>query len=158
MVIKKAEMALLTAFILFLAPMAVYPGNGVLQDTLRKNEKLRASEELKSTNGRYDLRMEGDGNLVAYDNQGKTLRSSNTMGSGATECVMQGDGNLLLKERNGRVVWATNTDRGQGRGVVAKRLGIKPRSKEFHALKKDDTGLLSKGKSQGRRKKDKDKS
>jgi hypothetical protein len=49
-------------------------------------------------------------------------------------------------------------NRGQGWGVIAKRLGIKPGSKEFHALKKDDTGLLSKGKSQGQKKKDKDKS
>jgi hypothetical protein len=49
-------------------------------------------------------------------------------------------------------------NRGQGWGVIAKRLGIKPGSKEFHALKNDDTGLLSKGKSQGQKKKDKDNS
>ena len=108
--LKKAETALLTAFILFLAPMAVYAGNGVMQDTLGQNEKLRVSEELKSTNGKYTLRMQDDGNLVAYDNQGKSLWSSNTVGSGAIECILQGDGNLLLKNRNGRVVWATHTD------------------------------------------------
>ena len=108
--IKKAGMALLTAFILFLAPMAVYAGNGVMKDTLGQNEKLRVSEELKSTNGKYALRMQDDGNLVAYDSQGKSLWSSNTVGSGAIECVMQSDGNLLLKDRNGRVVWATSTD------------------------------------------------
>src|SRR4030042_1241294 len=108
--IKKAEMALLTAFILFLAPVAVYAGNGVMQDTLGQNEKLRASEELKSTNGKYTLRMQDDGNLVAYDNQGKGLWSSNTVGSGAIECILQGDGNLLLKDRNGRAVWTTYTD------------------------------------------------
>lgn len=46
-------------------------------------------------------------------------------------------------------------NRGQGWGVIAKRLGIKPGSKEFHALKKDDTGLLSekKGQEQKKRKK-----
>jgi len=49
-------------------------------------------------------------------------------------------------------------NRGQGWGVMAQRLGIKPGSPEFHALKKDDTGLLSKGKSQRRRKNDKDNS
>ena len=47
-------------------------------------------------------------------------------------------------------------NRGQGWGVTAQRLGIKPGSPEFHALKKDDTGLLSKGKSQGQKKNDKD--
>lgn len=107
--IKKAEMALLTAFILFLAPLAVYAGNGVMQDTLGQNEKLKVSEELKSTNGRYTLVLQTDGNLVAYDSQGKALWSSNTVGSGAIECVMQSDGNLLLNDRNGRVVWATYT-------------------------------------------------
>jgi hypothetical protein len=110
MELKKAEMALLTAFILLLAPMAVYAGNGVIKDTLEQNEKLRVSEELKSTNGKYTLRMQDDGNLVAYDSQGKSLWSSNTVGSGAIECVLQSDGNLLLKDRNGRVVWATYTD------------------------------------------------
>jgi hypothetical protein len=108
--LKKAEMALLTAFILFLAPMAVYAGNGMMKDTLGQNEKLRVSEELKSTNGKYTLRMQDDGNLVAQDNQGKAIWNSNTVGSGAIECVLQGDGNLLLKDRNGRVVWATYTD------------------------------------------------
>jgi hypothetical protein len=49
-------------------------------------------------------------------------------------------------------------NRDQGWGVIAKHLGIKPGSKEFHALKKDDTGLLSKEKSQGQKKKDKDNS
>ena len=284
--IKKAEMALLTAFILFLAPVAVYAGNGVMKDTLGQNEKLRASEELKSTNGKYTLVLQGDGNLVAYDSQRNALWNSDTVGSRAIECVLQSDGNLLLKDRNGRVVWATNTDgysnatllieddgnvvlvkergatfwsngkinmdirpdappadvpavynantgdndfdnalnnlntiahadldnfmnklsgtfgiskpwienlvkrenippadeymiartasvtnqpidtvkknylanRGQGWGVIAKHLGIKPGSKEFHALKKDDTGLLSTGKSQGQKKKDKDNS
>jgi hypothetical protein len=48
-------------------------------------------------------------------------------------------------------------NRGQGWGVVAKRLGIKPGSQEFHALKNDDMGLLSKGKGHGQDKKDTDK-
>jgi hypothetical protein len=107
--IKKAEMALLAAFILSLAPIAVYAGNGMMQDTLGQNEKLKASEEIKSTNGKYKLVLQPDGNLVAYDSQGKASWSSNTLGSGAIECLMQSDGNLLLKNRIGRVVWATGT-------------------------------------------------
>jgi hypothetical protein len=108
--IKKAGMALLTAFILFLAPMAVYAGNGAMQDTLGQNEKLRVSEELRSTDGQYALVLQGDGNLVAHDSQGRSLWSSNTAGSGAIECVLQDDGNLVLKDRNGRAVWATSTE------------------------------------------------
>lgn len=50
--------------------------------------------------------------------------------------------------------------RGKGWGVIAKNLGIKPGSKEFRELKKDDSGMLgeSKGKaSQKKEKKKKDK-
>lgn len=108
--IRKAAVALGTAFILFLAPLAAYGGNGVTQDTLGQNEKLRVSEELRSTSGQYTLRMQDDGNLVVYDSQGKGLWSSDTVGSGAVECVLQGDGNLLLKDRNGRAVWTTSTE------------------------------------------------
>jgi hypothetical protein len=289
---RKAAMTLLTAFALLLAPLAIYAGNGAMQDTLAQNQKLRVSEELRSTNGQYTLALQGDGNLVASDSQGRSVWSSNTAGSGAVECVLQGDGNLLLKDRNGKVVWATNTDgfsnarlimqddgllvlysesektiwangnlspniqrdtspsgaqgvdkdslssynantgddefdrslnnlntvayrdlnnfinqmsgtfdvskpwveglvkresippadvymiartasvtnrpidtvarqykdnRGQGWGVIAQRLGIKPGSKEFHALKNDDAGFLSRGKRQDRKKNDKGK-
>jgi hypothetical protein len=49
-------------------------------------------------------------------------------------------------------------NRGQGWGVIAKQLGIKPGSNEFHALKKDNMGWLSKGKSQGQKKENKDNS
>ena len=34
-----------------------------MKDTLGQNEKLRVSEELKSTNGKYTLEMQEDGNL-----------------------------------------------------------------------------------------------
>ncbi len=108
--IEKAEMALLTAFVLFLAPLAVYAGNGVMEDTLAQNQRLRVSEELRSTNGQYSLALQGDGNLVASDSRGRSLWSSNTAGSGAIECVLQGDGNLVLKDRGGRDVWATSTE------------------------------------------------
>lgn len=44
-------------------------------------------------------------------------------------------------------------NRGQGWGVIAKQLGIKPGSKEFHALKNDDRRWLSKGKGQEKKNK-----
>ncbi len=51
--------------------------------------------------------------------------------------------------------------KGKGWGVIAKRLGIKPGSEAFHALKKDDSGILSqKGKdkkSKGKKPKQKSK-
>jgi hypothetical protein len=39
---------------------------------------------------------------------------------------------------------------GKGWGTVAKRLGIKPGSKEFHELKKDGSNYLSEGKKQNK--------
>jgi hypothetical protein len=107
---KKVAMTLLTAFILFLAPLAISAGNGAMQDTLARNQKLRVSEELRSTNGQYTLALQGDGNLVASDSQGRPIWSSNTAGSGAVECVLQGDGNLVLKTGSGKDVWATSTE------------------------------------------------
>jgi hypothetical protein len=77
---------------------------------LGPSEKLKSSEELKSINGKYLLRMQGDGNLVAYDSRGKALWGSDTAGSGAVECVMQSDGNLVLRDKKGKAVWATYTD------------------------------------------------
>lgn len=49
-------------------------------------------------------------------------------------------------------------DRGKGWGVVAKSLGIKPGSKEFHELKNDSKSFLKETKKKGKHKgKDKDK-
>lgn len=40
------------------------------------------------------------------------------------------------------VVREYRVNQGRGWGVIAKNLGIKPGSKEFHALKRDDSGML----------------
>ncbi|MFC1515494.1 hypothetical protein ACFL7E_01900 [Thermodesulfobacteriota bacterium] len=60
------------------------------------------------------------------------------------------------------VVKEYEANKGKGWGVIAKKLGIKPGSKEFHELKKDDSGLLNEYKTKGKKgkakgKKDKDK-
>ena len=52
------------------------------------------------------------------------------------------------------VVDEYKANKGKGWGVIAKRLGIKPGSKEFHALKKGGSVELDKAKGKG---KDKDK-
>ena len=51
-------------------------------------------------------------------------------------------------------------NKGKGWGVIAKNLGIKPGSREFHELKDDDSGMiaLAKGKKgEGNKSKNKDK-
>jgi len=52
-----------------------------------------------------------------------------------------------------RVLQTYNTNRGRGWGVIAKELGIKPGSAEFHALKNGNfalTGVPGGGKSHGK--------
>jgi hypothetical protein len=51
------------------------------------------------------------------------------------------------------VVEEYKAHRGKGWGVIAKNLGIKPGSKEFRALKTDDSGTLGKGKGKAHKKK-----
>ncbi len=50
------------------------------------------------------------------------------------------------------VVREYKANRGRGWGVIAKNLGIRPGSREFHALKHDDSGMLGEtpGKGHGR--------
>ena len=107
--IKKAGMALWTVFVLLAAPITVNAGIEATRDALGPNGKLLASEELRSTNGSYILALQADGNLVAYDSRKTVLWSSDTMGSGAVECILQDDGNLLLKNAYGKAVWASGT-------------------------------------------------
>ncbi len=73
---------------------------------------------------------------------------------------------LRLGEMSGRpiddVMQNYKANQGRGWGVVAKSLGIKPGSKEFHALKRGDdlygdTGKGKKGKNKDKSKKDKGK-
>jgi hypothetical protein len=58
-----------------------------------------------------------------------------------------------------RVITEYKKKKGRGWGVIAKNLGIKPGSKEFHALKRgdlDEDTVKGKGKGKGRGKKFRD--
>lgn len=103
-------------------------------DTLTSGQKLDRGQWLRSSDGRYTLHMQTDGNLVVYNaahsaiwatNRLGTfatvqwdgnfveygagaLWATNTAGSGANRLVMQSDGNLVLYAGT-RAVWASNT-------------------------------------------------
>jgi hypothetical protein len=53
--------------------------------------------------------MQGDGNLVLYDVDGKALWSSNTFHDAGARLVMQDDGNAVIYRVNNSAAWATNT-------------------------------------------------
>ncbi|WP_395819952.1 M57 family metalloprotease [Archangium minus] len=70
---------------------------------------LRLEDELYSCDGRFRLRMQGDGNLVLY--QGDTaLWASNTRGKPAYGAYMQWDGNLVIYSGLPRPIWGSETD------------------------------------------------
>ncbi|NJM87302.1 MAG: hypothetical protein HC847_09030 [Hydrococcus sp. RU_2_2] len=92
-----------------------------MADRLRTEQKLGVEESIVSNNGRYQLVLQGDGNLVLYGLKGRVLRgatwASGTDGQVATQVVLQRDGNFVVYGSRGRVpggaTWASGTD-GQG--------------------------------------------
>jgi subtilisin family serine protease len=86
-------------------------------DTLLRGQSLQVNQSLRSQNGLYVLVMQGDGNLVQYNQAGQPLWHTSTHGSGAVVAVMQSDGNFVLYRADGVPVWHTNTH-----GTAADRL------------------------------------
>ena len=73
---------------------------------------LRPGTIIYSSNHRYRLVMQGDGNLVVYQG-GKALWSTSTQGHQGAQAVMQGDGNLVVYW-NGKAIWNSGTDHHDG--------------------------------------------
>ena len=78
-------------------------------ETLGANQQLNINQSLISTDNRYRLVMQGDGNLVLYDNQSRAYWSSGTAGRGTSNLVMQNDGNLVVYRAGGNPTWYTQT-------------------------------------------------
>jgi hypothetical protein len=69
---------------------------------------LYPNQSISSCDGRFDLVLQSDGNLVLY--QGTTpLWASNTVGRNSAEAIMQDDGNFVLYDATGAPIWASNT-------------------------------------------------
>ncbi len=68
---------------------------------------LQKGQSVKSCDGRFELAMQSDGNLVEYTN-GIALWASHTTPDGAA-AVMQGDGNLVVYSSTGCPLWASKT-------------------------------------------------
>lgn len=76
------------------------------RSVLNTNEVLYANDFIVSPNGRYKCIMQGDGNLVVYQDNSVALWSSNTYGTNADRCIMQSDGNLVLYDGNFTAYWS----------------------------------------------------
>jgi hypothetical protein len=81
--------------------------------TLVGGERLYPDQEIRSTNGRFALRYQSDGNLVLYDNAGPPRWASYTAGAGAGYVELQGDGNFVIYTSAGPI-WASHTGGNPG--------------------------------------------
>jgi hypothetical protein len=80
-----------------------------MTDRLNPGENLQVDESLTSPDGRFSLRLQGDGNLVLYGPDGQPLWATGTDGQEVGTAPMQDDGNLVLYSPGGDPVWASDT-------------------------------------------------
>jgi hypothetical protein len=75
-----------------------------MSEKLHPGESLRVGDSITSLNGRFRLILQGDGNLVLYQDMRWPLWYSNTAGQAVDAAVMQGDGNFVLYGPGGKVL------------------------------------------------------
>src|SRR6202000_1364191 len=85
--------------------------------TLTANQSLAVNQSLYSCDGRFDLILQGDANLVLYQG-GTALWASSTSGMSATRALLQGDGTFAVYTAAGAPVWASNTAGNAGAKLV----------------------------------------
>lgn len=80
-----------------------------VRDRLHASDTLRPGDKLQSSNGRYTLLYQTDGNLALYTSEGRFLWASGTAGQPAGYVTMQTDGNCAMYGPDGRFQWNTGT-------------------------------------------------
>jgi subtilisin family serine protease len=65
-------------------------------DRLVRGQGLQPGQSLRSQNGAYTLIMQGDGNLVLYNQAGQPLWHTNTHGRPGAHAIFQTDGNFVV--------------------------------------------------------------
>jgi hypothetical protein len=83
---------------------------------LRQGMALDTNQSAWSCDGRFQLVMQTDNNLVLYWSGHGALWASNTVGTGGAHAVMQADGNFVIYTSGGAPVWSTGTA-GKGCGT-----------------------------------------
>jgi hypothetical protein len=76
---------------------------------LLPNEILHRNEARVSCDGRLELVMQNDGNLVLYEVGGRPLWASRTQASDASQVILK-DGNLIVSDDAGKEYYATGKD------------------------------------------------
>ena len=80
-----------------------------VRDRLNAGDTLRPGDKLQSSNGRYTLLYQTDGNLGLYTAEGRFLWASGTAGHPAGYLRMQTDGNFAMYGPDNRFQWNTGT-------------------------------------------------
>ena len=78
-------------------------------DCLNQGEEIKIGNILKSQNGKYNLIMQEDSNLVLYDSNKVALWSTGTIGKAIEKCIFQHDGNFVLYDENKKSMWHSDT-------------------------------------------------
>lgn len=87
-------------------------------ERLTPGMRLRTDDFLLSSDGRFQLIMQGDGNLVLYQlAPRRVLWATNTGGAG-NWAILQTDGNLVVYTAAGAARWGSATDRKPVRDLV----------------------------------------
>jgi hypothetical protein len=96
-----------------------YHGGAAMASVLSPGQSLGVNQQLVSDDGRFQLIMQSDGNLVLYRVANHhALWATGTNGQDAMGAFMQTDGNLVLYNFGGRPIWASNTAGKQGSFLV----------------------------------------
>jgi WD40 repeat protein len=95
------------------------PASPTQADRLLAGQGLIPGRSIKSSDGRFTLIMQADGNLVVYGPRNQALWASGTNGHGNVwDAVMQGDGNFVVYDGHNHPLWATGTNGKGGAAVV----------------------------------------
>lgn len=92
-------------------------------DVLAPFEALYSDNWRTSSNGRFKLYYQSDGNLVALRDEHWAFWATNTGGRSPGTVTMQGDGNLVILDAAGNYVWSTNTWGHNGAYLVVQNDG-----------------------------------
>jgi len=79
---------------------------------LASGQKLVQGQSVSSCDGRFNLVMQGDGNVVLYQGAAALWQTATegTSGAGGVEVIMQPDGNLVVYSGNGHADWNSQTE------------------------------------------------
>lgn len=82
----------------------------IAKDYLAQGERLNSGESIYSSNGKYQLILQTDGNLVIYDENHTSIWATNmaTYGKG-DHLDVQFDGNLVVYDKDHKPLWSTGT-------------------------------------------------